>query len=335
MRGLIQTRFARSERGAVTAITAIALVALMAAAALAIDVGVGWHSRRNLVTTTDAAALAAAQSYATSVAGCPTVASQWVTNNQPTATMTACDPVVNGAAGKVSVDAEETIGTFFGRAIGLNSIHTESSSTADWGSASTATGLRPFRLCAESPGIQAFLANPSVVQTHRIDYTKDDPNDCGGNTVPGNWGTIDFDGGSNSNADTKDWILNGYQGAVNAGTPTGDCTTEAYACYPGDTGAPTGVKNETDWLQNSGIYFGLPIYNVATDNGSNAEFHIFAFVRVRIVDYKFTGAQSTWYIELEFAPGLITGTCCNPSGPPTNAKVVSLCDVDRKNLGGC
>ncbi len=329
------THTTRSERGAVTAITAIAIVALLGAAALAIDVGVGWHTRRNLVTTTDAAALAAAQSYASGVAGCPTVASQWVTSNQPTATMTACDPAVNGGAGTVTVDAEETIGTFFAKAIGLNSIDTDSSSTAEWGAPISATGLRPFGLCADADPIQAFLADPDTTQTHVISYTKDDPNECGGNDVPGNWGTIDFDFGSNSNADTKDWILNGYQGPVNTGTPTGDCTTEAYACYPGDTGATTGVKNETQWLADSGIYFGLPIYNVATLNGANAEYHIIAFVRVRIIDFKFNGAETVRFIELEFSPGLITGTCCNPSGPPSNAKVVSLCDVDRKNLGGC
>jgi hypothetical protein len=292
-------------------------------------------SRRNLVTTTDAAALAAAAEYSRGGNGCASVASNYVGLNAPGATMTACDVSLNGATGYVSVDALENIPTNFARVLGISDFDTASSSTAQWGPPSSLTGLRPFGLCSEAPGMQQFLADPLTTQTHRIEYTKDSPDQCGGNNVPGNWGTIDFDGGANSNNDTKDWVENGYDDAVYAGTLGGTCSAEPYACYEGDTGATTGANKETEDLMDSGIYFGLPIFDYAEGNGAGSTFHLIGFARVRIVDFKFNGSQNQRFIELQFEPGILTGSCCNPGGPPTNVKVIAICAVDRNNLGAC
>ncbi|MFW2381979.1 MAG: pilus assembly protein TadG-related protein [Acidimicrobiales bacterium] len=321
-----------SQRGAMLAWTALFMVVLMGCAALVIDLGLGWTSRRNLVTTTDAAALAAAQEYALGGTGCDAVASNYVSLNAPGATMTACDPLGTNA---VTVDAEQNITTSFAQVLGLTDFDTESSSTAKWGQPNGATGLRPFGLCSEAPGMQQFLANPQATQTHRIDYNKASPDQCGGNNVPGNWGTIDFDGGANSNQDTKDWVENGYDDAVYSGTLGGTCGAEPYACYEGDTGATTGANKETKDLMDSGMYFGLPIFDYAIGNGAGSTFHLIGFARVRIVDFKFNGAEDQRFITLQFEPGIITGSCCNPGGPPTNAKAIAICAVDRKNLGAC
>lgn len=321
------------QRGAILAWTAILLTVLIGCAALAIDLGVGWNARRNLVTTTDAAALAAAQEYASGGNGCASIAGNYVGLNAPGANMTACDPVGNAADGYVSVDAQENIPTSFAQVLGISDFDTESSSTAQWGSADSATGLRPYGLCTESAAMQAFLANPDVVQTHKIDYTKADLNECGSST--GNWGEIALNNGTPSQAQIKDWVENGYDGAVQAGTVGGTCGTEAYACYPPSGGATTGASKEMKDLQDSGIYFGLPIFDTVFGNGANAQYHIVGFVRVRVVDFKFTGAEQQRYVTLQFAPGIITGTCCNPGGHATNADVIAICAIDRNKLGAC
>lgn len=325
----------RPERGAITTIVALAIVALLACAALVIDIGLGWQSRRNLVTTTDAAALAAGNAYAAGSTGCNTVAANYVNLNAPGATMTSCTSSLNGNAGTVTVDAEQDINAIFGRVVGLNDLPTASSTTVQWGPPSGATGLRPFGLCSEAPGMASFLANTSSTQTHRIAYTKDSPNQCGGNNVPGNWGTINFDGGGGGANETRDWVDNGYDGSVFSGTAGGDCGSEAFACYPGSTGADAGVANAVRNLRDSGIYFGLPIYDLASGNGSNAQYHVVGFARVRIVDFQFNGQESQRFIELEFRPGVLTGSCCNPGGPQTNAVAIAICAVDNKNLGAC
>jgi len=323
----------QGQRGAILAWTAILLTVLIGCAALAVDLGVGWNARRDLVPTIVAAALAAAQEYASGGNGCATIASNYVGLNAPGATMTACDPVGNAADGYVSVDAEENIPTSFAQIFGVSAFDTESSSTAQWGAASSATGLRPYGLCTESPAMQAFLSDPNTVQTHTIDYTKSDINDCG--TTTGNWGEIALDRGPGGQNDIKEWVKNGYDGPVQAGTVGGTCGNETFACYPPSPGETTGASKEMKDLRDSGIYFGLPMYDTVFGNGANAEFHIVGFVRVRVVDFKFNGAESQRYMTLEFAPGIITGTCCNPGGPATNADVIAICAIDRNNLGSC
>ncbi|MGI9610709.1 MAG: pilus assembly protein TadG-related protein [Acidimicrobiia bacterium] len=322
-----------NQRGAVLAWTAILLTVLIGCAALAIDLGLGWMSRRNLVTTTDAAALAAAAEYSAGGDGCASVASSYVGLNAPGATMTACDVSANGTTGYVTVDALENINTNFAQVLGVTDFDTTSSSTAQWGPPSAATGLRPYGLCSESAEMQAFLANPQATQTHTIAYTKTDLTACGNSE--GNWGEIALNRGSPSQSQIKDWVENGYNGEVLAGTLGGICAVEAYACYPPSPGTITGASKEMKDLQDSGIYFGLPIFDSVEGNGANAQFHLVGFVKVRVVDFKFNGAEQNRYMTLEFSPGLITGSCCNPGGPQTNAVVIAICAVDRNNLGAC
>lgn len=325
-----------NERGAVLAITAAAMIVFVGLAALAIDLGIGWSARRNLVTTTDAAALAAGGTYASGGTGCDAVAAAYVADNNANATMTGCFFNGTSSGGTVIVDAEEVIDTFFGRALGIDQFNAISSSTVQWGSARSATGLRPFGLCSESPEIAAFLTNPLMTQTHKIMYTKDDPDRCGSD-APGNWGVIDFNGGNNGTPEVVEWVKNGYPDEVFAGTSTGNCTNEAFACYDLNPGAQTALKNEVATLKANGTVITLPIYNLIKGAGGNpaAELHIMGFARVTVIDFKFTGQQAQWYMTLKFEAGVITGGCCSPGGTQTNVSTMAICDVDRKNLGSC
>lgn len=325
-----------SERGAVVVFVVIAIVVLLASAALAIDIGVGWNARRNLVTSTDAAALAAGGEYASGGVGCNAVAQTYLGYNAPTATMTACTPAFVGSSGYVTVKAAEDVDAYFGRVLGRTALTASSSTTVQWGNPASATGLRPFGLCSESLEMIAFLANPDAIQTHKISYTKANASDCNDNgAVPGNWGTINFDGGPGGANETGDWVDNGYDDAVFSGTLGGTCTNEAYACYPPSTGADAGVIAKVKALQKLGIFFGLPLYDTVSGNGSNAEFHFIGFARVKIVDFKLNGAEAQRFIELQFEPGLLTGSCCNPGGPATNAYVIAICAVDKTDLNDC
>ncbi len=164
----------------------------------------------------------------------------------------------------------------------------------------------------------AWLANPSGPSgTIRITYGKSQPDACGTN-VPGNWGVQDFDGGSNSNNDTKDWTLHGYPGLVSVG-----------ANIPGDTGAfSNSLQSELDFLKNSGEGFALPVFDTATGNGSNASFHIVAFVFVKLIDFKANGAQDARYLDLVFTRGIVSGICCAETGIDTGVRAVRICDVN-------
>jgi Flp pilus assembly protein TadG len=341
MRSLNIERFGRrltDESGTSIAYVAIALVVLLGMASLVLDLGNGWRTRRALIPATDASALAAAQDYVNGDDGCTVSAGAYLGSNEAAANLVACTPFqYNADHGRVTVSGTHNVQTWFAPVIGLGDYPVDSVSTAVWGPPATVTGLRPIGLCIEgSAALQAIVNNPPATETLiRIDYAKDQPNACGGGSTPGNWGTIDFDGGSNSNADTKDWVLNGYPGDVVFGNHAVTACGGEPHCYEGDTGALAGINNQLAQLQNSGIYFTLPVFNFVENPGANALFHLMGVVRVRLIDYRVNGPQANRYFELLVKPGLITGTCCGGGGGAAGNKVVALCGVDPNEFAAC
>jgi Flp pilus assembly protein TadG len=317
---------------------ALALVLIMGMAALVIDLGNGWRTRRALIPATDAASLAAAQDYAKGANGCAATAGAYLVNNEATASLVSCVPFSYSTnQGRVTVVGSEPVRTWFAPIIGRGNYTVQSVTTAVWGPPESVTGLRPVGLCITgSTALQGVVNNPPVVDTLvRIKYSKDQPNQCGGTSIPGNWGTIDFNGGANSNAETKDWVTNGYPGSVVfANEVVTSCAGEPH-CYQGDTGALNGISSELTALKNSGIYFMLPVFNYVENPGANARFHLIGVIRAKLIDFKLNGADSSRFFDLLVKPGLVTGTCCGaPSGASGN-KVIAICGVDPNAFAAC
>ncbi len=303
-------------------IVAICSVLIFGFAAFSIDAGQAWTARRHLVTAADGAALASAGDYATGKVGCASAAGDYVSSNYSAATLESCSANITPTSGNVTVDASRTVDYAFAGIFGVNNKKIHAITTAEWGIPTGVNNLRPFGLCINSNlQMQQWLNYPSGPTgdsgTIRITYGKSQPDACGTN-VPGNWGIQDFDGGSNSNNDIKDWTLNGYPGLVTIGTN-----------LPGDTGAfSNSLDSELTFLKNSGQAFVLPVFDTATGNGSNAQFHIVAFVFVKLVGYQTTGAQAARYLDLVFTRGVVSGTCCATSGIDTLVRAVRICDVN-------
>ncbi len=323
---------------------ALSMIAIMAVAALTVDIGNGYRIRRSLIPATDAGALAAAQDFADFTSpsnGCTNgTAQNYVLQNEPaTDVPVSCNHVLysGGEQGRVTVTATHIVQTWFASVIGSGDYHVHSTSTAVWGPPASVTGLRPIGLCIDgSAALENVLLNPPTTETViRVNYNKDQPDDCGGTNIPGNWGTVDFDGGANSNADTKDWIRNGYPDPVEFGNhPVTSCTGEPH-CYQGDTGALAGINAELNYLKNSGIYFTLPVFNYAEDPGGNALMHLMGVIRVRLVDFRVNGAEASRFFELSVKPGLITGTCCGSGSGSGGNKVITICGVDPGQFAAC
>jgi Flp pilus assembly protein TadG len=329
---------AADERGVVLPMVALSLVVIMGMAALVVDLGNGWRTRRALIPATDASALASAQDYAKGTNGCAATAGSYLTSNEATASLVSCAPFnYNASQGRVTVTASQNVHTWFAGVIGRGDYPAVSVTTAVWGPPATVTGLRPIGLCIEgSLPLQNVINNPPVSETLiRVAYSKDQASDCGGAQIPGNWGTVDFDGGSNSNNDTKNWISNGFPGEVSfSNHMVTSCAAEAH-CYQGDTGALSGLNSELTGLKTSGIYFVLPVFNFAQSPGANARLHLMGVLRVRLIDFKITGADSGKYFDLLVKPGLITGTCCGNSSGASGNKVIALCGVDPNAFDAC
>lgn len=311
------------EHGAVAVFVAIVAVLMFAGAAYAVDAGNAWQTRRHVVTGADAAALAAAAQYAVGEDGCSDAAPEYLAANVDDAELESC--VVNGAGsdrGNVTVRGHATADFTFAGVVGIDDREISAATTAQWGRPTGIRGLRPFGLCLDADTALAAWLNlpdgptgPSDPIT--IEYGKEQPDACG--DAPGNWGILDFNGGSNSNAEHKDWVLNGYPGLVSISPPT----------IEGDTGA---FSNSTDsqltTLKDSGGWFAIPIFDYVEDPGANAQFNIVAFVGVKLVDFKTTGDQAARYLTLEFDRVVLEGACCDEFGIDTGARVVRICDVD-------
>lgn len=313
---VIRSRVALADESGVTALmVAVTIVALFGSAAVAVDAGNLWTSRRHVINSADAAALAAASEYAVGGDGCASVASEYVSANDEDATLTACEPHIAGAtAGYVSVEAETPVDFAFAGVVGAEDRPVDAATAAVWGLPSGVGGLRPFGLCEDNAEFQAWLAGPhGKSPVVRVFYTKEGT-ECG--DAPGNWGIIDLDNTHPvSNSDVKEWVRNGYRSVVTPGWMGGD--PGAYSnSLDGDLAAVQGEE------------FPIPVFDALEEQGSNSEFHVTGFTGIELVGWKTNGSEQSRYLELRFTEMVVGGFCCDPAGPDTGLRSVAICDVD-------
>lgn len=316
------------ERGGILVLVGISMTLLFGIAALTIDHGHNLSERRQLMTATDAAALAAADAYGQAGTGCNSVASDFLTRNSTRATLTNCQAygdTVNGTYGWVVVSAEVAVNQYFAHLLGYDTVVVASTSTAVFGAPQSTYfgGLRPMSLCL--PGLESIdeyqdwlNGNPNDPSAEiRVTYSKEHPADCGSTT--GNWGFIDFDGGGNSNQDTISWIQNGYEGELVEGW------------YEGDPGAISGShRSALTSLVNSGEVFWLPLVTDAQGNGANTEFYITEPLAIRLTGFKVSGKQSKRYLEFVIEPLALVAdiTCCGVADPDDDRRTTGLFLLD-------
>jgi hypothetical protein len=193
MKGLLQ-RLRGDERGVSAVIVGISLVALFGAAVLAVDSGSLWSARRNLITDTDAAVLAAARyMLANPGAACEAVArgENSAAGNEAKTVLAANDAKstmklfqvfpYNGdcasGAGRVRVDGEHKSAPIFAGMFGFKARNVFSSSTSQYGPLSGGNGVRPIAICQQDPHWREWIAaggNPNNPTYAALNGT-DDP----------------------------------------------------------------------------------------------------------------------------------------------------------------
>lgn len=307
------------ERGATAVMVALCMVVLIGGAAFAVDLGNAWQRQRRIHTATDAASLAAAQDYAVGENGCASTAGSYVTKNDSLAELTNCSHVSTGtSSGYVTVDAGSNVDFAFAGVFGIDDTDVGSSTTAAYGTPKGVTGLRPMALCLyANQDLTNWLNIPHprpASGTIRILYEKSQPDACGSDP-PGNWGMMDFDGGANSNDDTKAWVHDGYPDDVSLSPPD----------IPGDTGAfSNSINSELSSLVEE--EFQLPVFDYVSGQGSNAHFRIVAFVTVKLIGFETSGSQADRYLDLQFKTAVTEGRCCG-NGLNTGTFAVDICGV--------
>ena len=122
-----------------------------------------------------------------------------------------------------------------------------------------------------------------------------------GNTIPGNWGTVDIGATNNSTADLRDQINQGLrQSDLDALYADGRISTDEFidgsepAWMQADTGLSSGIKSAV--IAAHGTTRLVPIYDSfgGSFNGNNLEFHIVKWDVVTLVTSNWQGSKNTY-----------------------------------------
>ena len=265
---------------------AVAVLPMLAMAAVIADVGMVHAKRQELQTGVEAAAIAGAAKLAAGSSPCVGYDSIINANVSSFESLsTHCSTSGTAAHDVVTVAAEASTALTFSQLIGRSEASITSTASVKVGPSRSAIGLRPIAICADHPALQEWISSGMTsTATYRI-FVESDGMTCGGD-VPGNWSMIDFDGGSNSNSELQDRIVNGYQSKIVLPTTLN-----------GDPGIPT-PSVDIDTLIGSTIT--IPVFSEARSNGAGSEYDLDGFTSIEIVDVVLTGAASQRHIDVRF-----------------------------------
>ncbi|MBI1377302.1 MAG: hypothetical protein GC157_07460 [Frankiales bacterium] len=347
-------------------VVAILVMLLAGMAAFATDFGLAYARKRQLQTASDGAALAAAKTLADAATpglSCATVVSTAMTSarasavayaaaNAPADATLATGPAPSGWSGDAGVaircnptgNAEvrvQEVGSspsVFGGIFGVSDYQLSRDATAAMGPATAVTGLRPFAVCsaavdqllaydASHPGDAQLIDLNKVFQGSTSVATP-----CG--SAPGNWGTLDFDGGSNPAGDTTLWTDVGYNLSIDLGS-----TLQIF--FAGDPGFPSangGQCTTTDGCVQTVKLAGalndildrpsvLPVFDVVSGSGSNSTYRVVGFIGLRLCGWKIGNQSGTGANTFYNLPSCYDSSNPNVALPTSNGSNVNAFQV--------
>lgn len=305
------------ERGAIAVVMAICLVPLCIMMAVVADLGRVWVARQRLENGVEAAATAAAQTWMISGTTCAPAAIAMVSADGSTPSAVTCTTSGTRRRGVVRVHASESSTMYFSALVGRSTRTYSTDVGVKIAPAVTATGLRPFALCAANPELAAWIAGGMQPQAAVFIPFETTSTVCGGG-IPGNWGILDFNGGSNSTAETNSWVSGGYQGTVTVGD-----------VINGNVGAPSPSIKVTAILGQDIL---LPLFANPTGNGSNADFTIVGIAKAKFVSIQLTGSQSKRGITLQFETGSIDATAGTGTNVDYGVSAWGVCSINQHGV---
>jgi Flp pilus assembly protein TadG len=306
-----------SDKGSISVLFAIAALPMLAITAVVADVGMVHAKRQELQTGVEASAIAGA---AKLTAGSP--ACSGYTENI-SANLTSLSPIatqcsISGTSNSVvTISAEASTPLAFSQLLGKTEASISSTASVKVGASRSAMGLRPLAICADHPALQEWLSTGMMSTAYTI-FVESDGASCSG-SVPGNWSMIDFDGGSNSNSELQDRIVNGYQSEI-----------VLPVTLNGDPGIPT-PSIDIDLLIGDTIT--IPVFSAARSNGASSEYDLDGLVAIEVVDVVMTGAAAQRHVDVRFIKRTLGEGLAG--GPVTNygSQSFQICSLEGK--GNC
>ena len=257
----------RNERGQVMVLTALFMVVMVAMTAFVVDVGSWFRAQRATQSTVDAAALAGAQALPSD----PTTASSLA--------ITYGDKNGGGVAGAnitfdskyaandtIRISTKKDAPGFFSSVFGLGSVSVGAHATAVSGVPTSAEYVAPIVVNIKhpnlsGPGCPAACFGPTHLTTLPLGKTG----------APGAFDLLNLNqnqtNGTVGTTTLADWIQNGYQKYL----PLGGYFSDPGAKFNGNPfQAALNARIGTDLL--------FPVYDTLTGQGSNAVYHVIAWV---------------------------------------------------------
>lgn len=294
-------RLHRQRRGSVASFLAILMMPMLALLALFVDYGFLLYARTDMQRAADQAALAAVQDLVPDLDGdqdfdqARATARQYVQQNlgdqfvvndsdieigryNPDSIYTNVELLDNGTADCVRVtvrrdpSANSSISLYFARLFDKDTEDITATAAAVLQRARympPGTGIFPFAIPDDQwedlpPGGEFNLYGDGKIE------------DGAGNTVPGNWGTVDIGPANNSTNDLRDQIVNGLsqddldslerQGAI-ADSAHIDSLADLPMTLDADPGLSSGMKEAVEEVQ--GLYKIAPVYDASAVAGNN------------------------------------------------------------------
>jgi hypothetical protein len=296
----------KNERGQAIVLMVLALVVLLGMAALVLDVGHWWHTRRQLQATSDAAALAGAQMLPDDPAAASGMAMDYANKNG--GNVAGSDIVISSTAAPndtIAVKARKNDVGVFSSLLGIGSANIDARAKARVGPPQDVLHVAPMVVfCGH-----IFIHNCNKDSTPDFGPGHMTTMDYDPMGAPGAFGMLNLDGGGGTpgSSDEADWILHGFNKYLPLGT---------YRSDPGAKFSSQNLQGALDARLNTVLLF--PVYKTLDGTGQNAQYEIIGWIGFMLTGYEVQGNNATLhgYFTQFIAQGILTGSGNGTSGPP-------------------
>ena len=263
----------RDERGQALVFTVLVLTVMLGMFALVLDVGSWFRAQRDVQSTADAAALAAAQELPESTGRASALAAEYVSKNGGGSAEISFITSISGPD-TVRVRIQRPAPGFFARIFGVDSVTVRAKASARSSAIDQARYAAPIAVDVHHPLLRC-LPSPCFGQPTTLDLQK---------VGPGAFRLLNLDGsrGGTGPGTLAEWIAQGFDGMM----PLGN-----YFSDPGAKFNSSQVKSSMNFILGKELLF--PLYDTVSGNGSNLTYHVIGWVGFTVSSFSGNGSKGT------------------------------------------
>lgn len=304
------------DDGSIVALTAIAMIPLVLGLAIVVDSGRVWAERTTLQNAVEVTAASAASAWIRTGSVCPSSTREYLSRDGASPDSVECTITGTNRDGTLTVAAVDAAPLAFVDLLGRSSARIAASTTVRIGSPGALIGVWPVALCERHPSLLEWRDSGFTLTSSFTITVETGPGYCTGN-VGGNWGLLDFNGGSNPTSEAQEWVQSGYQSAAKVGDVV--------------LGNPGGISGSIGINSMIGKSVLVPLYNEALGSGNSATFRIAGFVRATLLAARLTGAATSRSLTFRFETVIVDRpTTTVGSGSNFGVTTWAICAYDNK-----